>query len=170
MHTTNTKLTEVHGEGDVKRLQTRTAIRAPIDTVWEALTSIDHVRQWWSDGHIGTKPGDRIQLASPEDVDGTILIMMKPHVFAFTWHDEPHRSSHPQWIESATNSLVHFDLVQNAPEATLLTLIQFAPSVSALGAAAGWHHLFELLTSYLETGVVVTGDQRFEQLKALYGA
>ena len=37
-----------------------------------------------------------------------------------------------------------------------------------IGAAAGWHHLFEMHTSYVETGDAITTDDRFEQLKALY--
>ncbi len=162
------KLTEIHGCGSVRRVQTRKTIRAPIETVWEALTQIEHVRQWWADGTIGAQVGEAVQLGGDEDLNGSIVAMMKPHVFEFTWHDAPENAAHPEWIEAATRSLVHFDLIETAADTTLLTLINFAPLSSATGASAGWHHLFELLTSYLEEGEAQSGPDRFEALKALY--
>ena len=162
------KLTEVHGYGAVRRLQTRSEIRAPIHTVWDALTQIEHVKHWWADGHIGTQAGEPFQLGGAEDLNGTIVTIMKPHIFEFTWHDEPTKAAHPEWIETATHSLVHFDLIEVAPATTLLTLIQFAPLAGASGAAAGWHHIFEMLVSYLESGEAVTTEDRFEELKTLY--
>lgn len=162
------KLTEVHGNGSVRRLQTRSEIRAPIDVVWDAITQIEHVRQWWADGTIGSKVGEPFQLAGEEDLAGTIVTLMKPHIFEFTWHDDPDRAARPEWLEEATSSLVHFDLVEIAADTTLLTLIQFAPLAGVLGASAGWHHIFEILTSYIETGETTTTPNRFEELKKLY--
>ncbi|MEM7077197.1 MAG: SRPBCC domain-containing protein [Pseudomonadota bacterium] len=166
---TERKLTEVHGIGAVRRLQTRNEIRAPIDVVWDTLTQIEHVRHWWADGHIGSRVGERFQLGGEEDLDGTIVTMMKPHIFAFTWHDSLEKAAHPEWIDAATSSLVHFDLIEVAQDTTLLTLIQFSPIAGALGAAAGWHHIFEMLTSYAESGEAVTTPNRFDELKQLYG-
>ncbi len=162
------KLTEVHGIGAVRRLQARNEIRAPIDVVWDSLTQIEHVKQWWADGHIGAQVGESFQLGGEEDLSGTIVTMMKPHIFEFTWHDDLKKAANPEWIETATNSLVHFDLVEVAAETTLLTLISFAPLAGFVGASAGWHHLFEVLTSYVETGDSATTDGRFDELKKLY--
>lgn len=162
------KLTEVYGNGAVRRLQTRSKIRAPVDVVWDALTNIEHVRQWWADGQIGSKVGEPFQLGGEEDLNGTIITLMKPHIFEFTWHDDPEKAANPEWIEEATCSLVHFDLVELASETTLLTLIQFAPIAGVVGASAGWHHLFEALASYIETGDASTTEGRFEELKKLY--
>ena len=109
-----------------------------------------------------------VQLGGEEDLNGSIVAMMKPHVFEFTWHDAPEEAVHPEWIEAATKSLVHFDLIEIAADTTLLTLISFAPLVGATGAAAGWHHLFEVLTVYLEEGEARSTPNRFDELKALY--
>ncbi len=162
------KLTTVHGHGEVRRLQTQAIIRAPIEAVWRALTDIQHVKRWWADGSIGDNVGDSVQLGGAEDLNGTILIKMAPHVFAFTWHDEPSKATRPEWIETSTNSLVHFDLIETAAETTLLTLVQFAPVEGATGAAAGWHELFERIKSYVEKGKVESGAGRFDALKELY--
>lgn len=164
------KLTQIHGHGDVRRLQTRNEIRAPIDTVWDCLTQIEHVRQWWADGQIGNAVGEPFQLGGDEQLNGSIKLMMQPHIFAFTWHDKPDNAAEPNWIEPLTQSLVHFDLIETAPDLTLLTLIQYAPISGATGAAAGWHHLFEMLTTYVQTGTATTTDDRFEVLKVFYQA
>jgi len=64
---------------------------------------------------------------------------------------------------------VRFDLVELAPDTTLLTLIQFAPVAGVTGASAGWHHIFEVFTSYVETGAAADKTDRcFEQIKALH--
>jgi len=165
---TEKKLTEVHGTGGIRRLQTRSEIRAPIDTVWDAITQIEHVKNWWADGEIGKKVGEPFRLAGEEDLSGTIVNLMKPHIFEFTWHDDPEKAARREWIEEATSSMVHFDLVEIATETTLLTLIQFAPIAGVVGASAGWHHIFEQLTSYIETGNATTTEDRFEELKRLY--
>ena len=165
---TEKKLTEVHGLGGTRRLQTRTVVEAPIETVWDALTNIEHVKAWWADGTIGNAVGESVQLGGDEDLNGSIVAYMKPHVFEFTWLDDLTQAQHPEWIEPATNSLVHFDLIELGAESTMLTLISFAPVATIIGAAAGWHHLFEMLKSYVETGDASTSDDRFEQLKELY--
>lgn len=165
---TDVKMTEVHGVGDVRRLQTRNTIRAPVETVWAALTEIEHVSQWWEKGTIGSGAGESIRLGEGDELNGTIVLMMAPRIFEFTWHDEPQRSAHPEWIEPATRSLVRFDLIETAPETTLLTLVTFAPVAGSAGAAAGWQHLFEAFTAYVETGDATTPEDRFTELKALY--
>ena len=162
------KLSEVHGIGTTRRLQTRQVINAPINTVWEAITLAEHVSQWWAEGSIGSKAGEPMRLGGEEDVNGTIITHMAPHIFQFTWHDKPEEAEHPEWIEPHTLSLVHFDLIETAPDATMVTLVSFSPVTSATGAAAGWHHLFEALQSYVETGEYNSPPDRFEQLKALY--
>lgn len=162
------KLTEILGVGPVRRLQTRTTVNAPIDRVWAALTDIKHVKAWWADGEIGSGVGERVQLGGEEDLNGSIVAFMKPRLFEFTWHDDLSAAAHPEWIEEATSGLVHFDLIEVGTEATMLTLISLAPVAGATGAAAGWHHLFEMFKCYVETGDAVTTDARFEELKALY--
>ena len=164
------KLSEIHGVGPVRRLQTRSEINAPIETVWDALTDIENVKAWWADGEIGSEVGAPVRLGGDEDLNGSIVAYMKPRIFEFTWHDDLSIANHPEWIETATHSLVHFDLIETGAETTLLTLISFAPLVSATGAAAGWHHLFERFSGYVESGDATTPDDRFEVLKALYTA
>lgn len=168
MNTKPEKLTTVHGQGSVRRLQTQSTVRAPIEKVWSVLTDIEHVRHWWADGAIGKGVGEKVMLGSPEDLSGTVIVMMAPHIFEFTWHDEPGKASHPEWIDESTKGLVRFDLVELEPEATLLTLVQFGPIEGTLGASAGWHHIFESFTTYAETGAVTNTPDRFEELKKLY--
>ena len=78
------KLTEIHGSGAVRRLQTRNEIQAPIHVVWDALTQIEHIKSWWADGVVGSQVGEPFQLGGEEDINGTIITMMKPHIFEFT--------------------------------------------------------------------------------------
>ncbi len=162
------KLTQVRGIGPVRRLQTQIEIQAPIDTVWESLTQAEHVAQWWTRGEIGATAGDAIVLDDGESLRGTILVMMKPYVFEFTWHVSLEHAAHPEWIEPVTRGLVRFDMIELGREATLLTMVQFAPATSAAGASAGWHELVERLQILCEGRDIEPSADRFEELKALY--
>ena len=95
---------------------------------------------------------------------------MPPYLFEFTWHDAPERCVRPEWIEPATNGLVRFDLVEQGADQTLLTLTQYVPQASHIGAAAGWHHIVETLAQYLERGEATAVAGRFDELQALYEA
>ena len=164
------KLTEIVGIGPVRRLQTTIEIKAPVDTVWESITEARHVEQWWTAGEIGSTAGEPIVLEDGASVRGTIMVMMAPYVFEFTWNDSPAEATHPEWIEPATRGLVRFDLVELGAEETLLNMIQFAPVAGALGASAGWHELVESLQCYCEARDTKTPAGRFEELKALYSS
>ena len=163
------KLTTVNGTGPVRRLQVQTLIHAPIEKVWQAVTQIEHVKQWWADGAIGSQAGESITLGDGQDVNGTILVMREPYIFEYTWHDEPAQSVQPDWLHHPTNSMVRMDFVEEADGDTLVNLVSYSPKASGIGAAAGWHHLFERCKAYVEIGDANTVDpNRFEDLKLVY--
>ena len=162
------RLTEVTGSASVRRLQTRILVAKAVTEVWSAITETKHLGHWWTNGTVGKHAGEAIQLAEPEDLNGTIICMRAPHVFEFTWHDNLSEAAHPEWIEPSTNGLVRFDLTEASGNNTLVTLMQFAPAESAFDAAAGWHELLERLKEYLERGVVADNPDRFNELKKIY--
>ncbi|MGI9324108.1 MAG: SRPBCC domain-containing protein [Pseudomonadales bacterium] len=164
----SSKLTSVKGRGAVRRLQTEISVRAPIDRVWSAITDAQQVKHWWAEGQIGAQVGDPIVMENGAALNGTIVVMLAPYIFEFTWHDAPAESSEPQWLEHRTKSLVRFDLVELGDAETLATLTQYSPVIVAVGAAAGWDHLFQRLAEYLHTGQVKEEVGRFERLKQRY--
>lgn len=164
------KFAEIEGDGAVRRVVVRNRLKASIDVVWEAITNPDQLQHWWPDwkkgGSIEKREGGRILLGDGSWIDGTIKVWSPPHVFEFTWND--HQDEGSDWFEGKTKSTLRIDLVQVGDE-TALTLVQFMPSGSEIGGAAGWHQFAgERLSQLLEGGQVVDDPSRFAALKRLY--
>jgi uncharacterized protein YndB with AHSA1/START domain len=163
------RLARVDGTGAARRIEVRTTIDADIDTVWNAITQVEQVRHWWTNGIIEPREGGRIVLEDGSEVNGTVIVCRPPYLFEFTWHDSPEESGHPQYIEKNTHSLAKFDLIEAGATCTLLTFVQYVPAAEAMAAAAGWHHIVgERLREFVETDTLVERPGRFSELKAVY--
>ena len=163
------KLTIIVGRGPVRRLQLQTSMNATIKKVWSALTDADEVQHWWTTATIEAQEGGRVVLDDGSELNGTVKVFSPPYIFEFTWNDVPQEAGHAEWLEHKTKSSIRFDLVEQGPDVTSVTLVQYSPAANATGAAAGWHHIVgERLRSYVETGSVPDDAGRFEALKKIY--
>lgn len=163
----------IQGDGAVRRVALSNTFNAPLETVWQAVTTVDQVKLWWPDwqpgGVIEPAEGGTIRLGDGAWIDGIVKLWRPPHIFEFTWQEQPDDTA--SWHDAATRSLLRMDLVELSRSSTLLHLVQFMPAASSVGGAAGWHHFVgERLKSLLETGEVTDTANRFEELVALYSA
>ena len=120
---TEQKLTTILGLGPVRRLQLQTAITASIEKVWSALTDADAVQHWWTTATIEAHEGGRVMLDDGSELNGTVKVFSPPYIFEFTWNDVPQEAGHAEWLEHKTKSSIRFDLVEEGPEVTWVTLV-----------------------------------------------
>jgi len=160
------------GSGATRRIALERRLRAPIDKVWQAITSVDALKHWWVDwqagGEIERKEGGRIVLGDGSWINGSVKTWAPPHIFSFTWHESLDDPQNTLGFEEKTKGLLRIDLVEVDADQTVLTLIQFLPAADTVGGAAGWHDFGEYLASYLKGEKIDYKAERFAELKALY--
>ncbi|MEM9669384.1 MAG: SRPBCC domain-containing protein [Pseudomonadota bacterium] len=160
------------GSGTTRRITLERQLEAPIEKVWQAITSIDALKQWWVDwqdgGKIEQEEGGRIILGDGSWINGSIKIWAPPHVFSFTWHESLADPQNTIGYDEKTKGLLRIDLIEANADQTFLTLIQFLPAADTVGGAAGWHYFGEILFSYLKGEKITYRTDRFEELKSLY--
>lgn len=156
------------GHGKYRRVEVRRVVDAPIDRVWEAISSAEEMERWWSAGVLEGREGGRIHLHMDTDecdglpLDGQIKVFLPPHVLEFTWHE----------AYDPAMGVVRFDLIEVEGGKTQVTLTNFVPADDVVPASAGWHEIVERLGTYVRTGErvpVPEGDSRFKELESLYG-
>ncbi len=128
-------------------------IRAPIQTVWNALTDGSSLRPWWANTlHASTfKVGDPIvyRRNGAVDVRGVILENTEPARLAYTFHIE---GPGPQHDEGPSH--VVYDLAQTGDMTMLkITHSGFRPNSKVRASISnGWPAILSSLKSELETG------------------
>ena len=123
--------------------------RAPIESVWAAVTESDRLERW-----VGTWTGD--------PASGSVLFRMnaegddvKPETFTIDSCEPPHRISLTSDVEGEAN-VWHFVLeLSEADGTTTLTFSQSVPDAEmAAGVGPGWEYYLDRLVA-AETGADV---------------
>src|SRR3954452_2241942 len=74
---------------DTDRIQTDVVIEAPVERVWQLLTSPEHVGRWFADAgaEIDFRPGGALSLSWREHgtYHGRVEVVEPPRRFAFRW-------------------------------------------------------------------------------------
>lgn len=159
------ELAEIDGGGEHRRIEVRRLVDAPIQRVWEAITTAEAVAEWWDPGEIEAREGGRVRLGEQEPsgagllaLDGEVKVCLPPHLFAFTWN--------PAYRPAM--GLVRFDLVELGHDRTRVTLVHLVPVKDVLGAAVGWHELMDRLREFAGAGRL--GPPREGREAELYSA
>jgi uncharacterized protein YndB with AHSA1/START domain len=131
-------------------------IEAPADRIFSALIDPAQRVKWWglkgrfetTDMESDTRPGGHWMMRGigvggrPFHVAGVYRIVERPRVLAFTWL--------PDWDESATETLVRFDLEERDGVTTVrLTHSGFASAPSRT-RHQGWPQILSWLKGYAE--------------------
>jgi uncharacterized protein YndB with AHSA1/START domain len=151
------ELATVAGYGKQRRVEVRCEMDAPIEKVWNAITEVDEVKEWWTGGEINPREGGRVRLGDGSELNGKIKVFQPPRIFEFTWNetlDDP--------------GLVRFDLIELDEDRTLVTLVNLVPATDILPAAVGWHHLVERLQRLVGGDIFPVSDDRGQELYSLY--
>jgi uncharacterized protein YndB with AHSA1/START domain len=121
----------------VLRFQRRLA--HPVDKVWSAITQPAHLANWFPsqvemDFRIGGKLRFVFAHGEGPTLDGEILELDPPHVFAYSWDD----------------SVLRFELLPEADGCTLVFTHTFADRPAAASFAAGWTACLDHLDALLD--------------------
>lgn len=136
----------------------RIYIKAPIDTVWNALLDPELTRQWFHGTAFDGPPaaGAAYRTSLPDGspaVDGMVEVMEAPHRLVMTWHtlydaalaEEP--ASRVEWVLAEVgDGLTQLDLVHGD--------LAFSPLTWA-HTKDGWIYVLDGLKSVLETGAAL---------------
>lgn len=140
----------VSGTEQYRRIEIKRSLDAPIQRVWNAITDPASIQSWWSPGTLEPREGGRIALTNGEEqscdsellpLDGRVKVFLPPYVFEFIWHEE----------YDPAEGLVRFDLIEQGPQSTLLTVINIVPFAHEVGASAGWLEIVDSLSAYIQS-------------------
>jgi uncharacterized protein YndB with AHSA1/START domain len=130
-------------------------VRAPIERVWQAITSVEDVAQWFGDiAEIDLRPGGRAKLGWTEFdslVDAIVEVVEPPRRFSYRWS-----AAYDTAVEDGPSTLVEF-ILDAVAEGTLITLIEsgFAAlpddiyESTLAGNESGWTAELQDLVSFL---------------------
>ena len=125
-------------------------VRAPIPTVFDAVTTPEKVGQWWaSDVRIEPEYGGRYEGTLPEGrVEGTILAIDGPGKLSFMWPIP--REGDP------LETTVAFELAPKGPQ-TFIHLIHRSPLPVPGDWNGIWQRALDALKAFLEGGAPSSG-------------
>jgi uncharacterized protein YndB with AHSA1/START domain len=121
----------------------------PVEEVWQAITDPEYLADWIGPAQVDLRPGGRIRIddAGGAGIDGEVLEVKEPAVFAFKWDSK-------EWGDGGP---VRFELSED-DGGTLLIFTHVAPAAGfdefGTKTLAGWHYLLALL------GSAVAGNAR----------
>jgi uncharacterized protein YndB with AHSA1/START domain len=131
----------VDGQGDRRTVRFSRYLPVPPDEVWDAITSVDRLREWLADSTVDLRVGGRLEFRfEPDDLDqtctGRILACRRPALLEYEWH----------W-PGEDQSVVRFDLSEDGDGTLLLLTHRLLPLDSTAGYGAGWHAYLDILAS-----------------------
>jgi uncharacterized protein YndB with AHSA1/START domain len=136
-----------------------TYIASTPEKVWQALTSAEFSRQYFSAFGVEIEPkvGGRFVVRAPdgsEHITGAVIVWDPPHKLTVTWD-----VNWPGLVEALGSTLVTYDIAQ-AGDVVRLTLTQandreLSDDILS-GGRSGWPAFLSSLKSLLETGTALT--------------
>ena len=135
-----------------------TYIRAPAEKIWEAITTPEQNRKFWSGYHQETswQVGADYAIVSAEGVAwdaGKVLEIDPPRRLSVSWLHLKHEDMKADGLSTAT-----FDLEPASEGVTKLTLthsVGVSPSKLIEGVSRGWPGILSSLKSLMETGEAI---------------
>lgn len=161
---------ELVTEGDTTVLRFERRYHAPIEVVWDAITSPERLRRWLFATTFEPRAGGtmRTDLGEHGTVEGRVLAWDEPRLLEYEWR-EPAGSDTDEVIGRTWH--VRFSLRADGDE-TELVFEHLLPEPGPAELAAGWHWHLDRLRSLLagSAPAAVVSDDDFERLLAHYRA
>src|SRR5579884_1460001 len=141
----------LRAEGERRGVRFERRFAAPVDEVWDALTSPDRRARWLAHGRIEDTPGGAVRLDFGEGglVTGRVLSWEPPSLLEFEWR-----------FAGETESVVRFELFADGDGTRLVLDHRALAEEHAAGYSAGWHAYLAALGDHLE-GRQGSWDERF---------
>lgn len=133
-------------EDDSFAVRIERQINAPIQKVWEALTSPEWLNCWLAEASVEPRLGGSIEVDfSSDGVDsemrGIIRAWNPPHELEYTWDET-----------NSSESIVRFELSEDGGATKLLMTHRLLALPDVPNYGAGWHSHLDKLTELVETG------------------
>src|SRR5579884_1951441 len=141
----------LRAEGERRGVRFERRFAAPVDEVWDALTSPERRARWLAHGRIEDTPGGAVRLDFGEGglVTGRVLSWEPPSLLEFEWR-----------FAGETESVVRFELFADGDGTRLVLDHRALAEEHAAGYSAGWHAYLAALGDHLE-GRQGSWDERF---------
>ncbi len=140
------------------------------EAVWKAITDPKQVAIWFStSAKIDARPGGMLEYVSvPAGFrrTGRILVWDPPRVFEHEWRIDPH----PQLPGGEAESVVRWELVQDAGHTVLTVTHSRLTKANGLRFAPGWHAFLDRLAAQLGGEKLPDLMERIAAVKELYPA
>jgi uncharacterized protein YndB with AHSA1/START domain len=140
-----------------------TYIRTTPEKVWEALTTPEFIRKYWSGFHIKSdwKVGSSVELIDAEGTlgdHGVVLRLERPYLLSYSW-----KNAWLPELRDERTSRVTFEITPEKPAkgTVRLTIVhdEFDPGSKLYeGIKDGWPAILSSLKSLLETGTALESE------------
>ncbi len=154
-------------DGDHATLTFERRYPHPIETVWETITSPEHLAQWYmSKARLEGRTGgsiDYVSGVSQFHVTGKILTWDPPRVYEHEWNVEPMK-----YLPNGERSVVRWELSPDGDGTILRLTHRHLTEQTAGGFVSGSHVVLERLEQELDGKPLVNWMQRVDEVKSLY--
>jgi uncharacterized protein YndB with AHSA1/START domain len=117
------------------RIERDVLIAAPVERVWELVTTPEHIGRWFGDAgaELDLRPGGRLELRWHDysTVHGRVEVVEPPRRFAYRWQ---HAGDPAAELTSANSTLVDFTLTPEG-EGTRVAVVESGFQALETGAA-----------------------------------
>lgn len=147
-------------DGERRHVHFERRYAAPIERVWDALTSPQRLARWLTPTMVDPGVGGRIEHDFGDEgvCGGDILQWQPPYLLEYQWH-----------FPGEGESVVRFSLEADGPDATRLTLDhRRLDRAQAPGYGAGWHAHLDVFAAEVEATPPPSWDERFAALLPRY--
>jgi uncharacterized protein YndB with AHSA1/START domain len=156
-------------EGGYATLRYERRLSHSPEVVWKAITDPRELAVWFNTkAAIDARPGGTIDFVSAPSgfhTTGRILVWDPPRIFEHEWHI----ASHPHIPGGEPESVIRWELVQDAAGSTLLTVThRHLTKSTALGFAPGMHAFLERLAAHLDREALPGWMERYAAVQGSY--
>lgn len=167
----NNRVGKVTIEGGRANLRYERRFSHPPEVVWNAITDPKQVSAWFSTtAKIDARPGGDLEYISvPVGFrrTGRILAWNPPRIFEHEWHIDPH----PQFPNGETESVIRWELVEDAGHTRLTLTHTRLAMANGLRFAPAWHAFLDRLAAQLDREEPLPDlAERIAAVKGLYPA
>ena len=131
----------------------------PPETVWNALTEPERLRDWMGVSHVEPGAGGRIDLmiGGVQPMTGRILIWDPPRIFEFSWSNA-----------DTQNSVVRYELIREGASTRMIFTQKGIPYARSGLVLPGWHTFFTLLGSVLDGVPTPRAPHSWREMQRVY--
>jgi|SRR5579871_404781 len=136
------------------------SLPGPIERVWRYLTDSQLLATWFSDGTVGTRPGEPATFSM--GAYGKIVTYEPPHLLEYSWNEDD-SSCGP-----VRDSIVRWELAEEGNRVRLTLTHARLHETTQRPHGAGWHAFLDRLEAIVSGREPESLDRLYAHYKAVY--